>query len=350
MDRQRTSPSGATGGRYERINLFVPALCRDALDRVAPLGNFVFLLAFLAYAGWLVLFVGFTIREIFTQRDVVAVIFSDKDWIPAAIATAMGGGLLVATGQFARIVSGLAISGYAISSLYSELGTSVSLVRGYADPNTSEFSVAGAPLLIVLDIAVFVIFLHILIAGVGLVIFGRKQFWPAFSVGSELLTLRGELLLRLGVADTGFYRGGKHRITMLLARISLALGMVASILGVMLAVATLARRRPLAPDLESALPTLTIAIGALIGIGLVSLAAAAVLGRMFRRWFPPQQIGGQHDVVGRPLFLRSFRDDNVRLRSARPLSLLPLPPDVPRNLDEIILARLPEHGGVRPGR
>jgi hypothetical protein len=321
---------------YKRVRLALPAAFRDALDRSSALGNGAWMIALLLYLGWIVFFIWFCIDLMIKSEGDWQSVFSGE-FVVIVTQTAIVGLIAFAPGALMRIGGGLLLA--VLSYQFLSLGLTIAWSQigrweaaGYI---LSVSNVFGVYALLALNL----VLAQILLASLALVLFGRDRAWPAFASGGgheDNSPMR--ILYWLGVADTGFYRGGWPRAVMLFAKFSLALGIAASLAGFPMVWAYLPGA-VLAGPAELSDPRL---VSWLVGAGLAAIAISFGIGLAFRRFFPPPQFAALDEFGDRPIFLRAFRDDNVRLRNAWSLSPLPLPPDVPRNLDEIILARLPE--------
>lgn len=324
---------------YKRIDLFIPAMLRDALDRTSPLVNAAWLVAFVLYVGWVVFFVIFAGQAILTSKNPLGELFSEE-MFKYVITTAMVGGIVWLPGAYMRAVGGAMILYVSSAALFSDWPKILWGVFTITIP--SKANLISNILLIYLTIALTGILSQIWLASIALILFARDRLWAAFASGGKHEYPRlGRIMYLLGLAETGFYRGGSDKAVMLVAKFLMLMGVIGCAIG--LVVLYMMAVGP-SPKGSSTFTTadLGVATAWTLGGGLVFVGLAVAIGLAFRRFFRPSPETDLAQARGRPIFLRSYRDDSVRLRNARSLSPLPLPFDMPRNVDEMVLAQLPE--------
>ncbi len=327
--------------KYRPVNLFVPALCRDALDRIGPLGNGLWLLAMLGYVGWVLLLLGFVVADMIQRREIFSVLASG-DLFSTALGTVCVGAAAFAPTIFIRLAGGAIVLLLSGTFLVEYLALSIADMWSYASMRKpwpyGTAAIALFPLLTYLFASVFA---QATLAATGLLLFGANKSWRAFSNGGSYDDDVKRLFYWLGVPDSGFYRGARARLLMLSAKMLHAIGSLAGFVALLALALLVFRQRPDPPAEAFYSLVYASAVVAVVVCVLAALACCA-LGQYFRHRFPPPRLGERTAVEDRPVFLRSFRDDSVALASARSMSPLPLPIDLPRSLDEIILARLPQ--------
>lgn len=320
--------------RCKTVDLSVLAVFRDAIDRVGAIANGLWLIAFAIYAGWIVFLLWWIVRAAAETGSPWAVLFAPGSG-QVLLGTAIVGALPWVGASFLRIFGGLFLTYLAYVFLFEDGNA------WYAGRLYGAWAGEGFPLnwiwalLVFGAIAQVAIIAQMVIASVGLVVLGRDKTWRAFASGEGHASDGvNRLFYWLGVGKTGFYRKPASRAVMLFAKACLAIGIILWASGFVYPAL-------LASSAEGPLRQIYAPMmGAMFGAAPIAVAIA--LGFVFRRLFPPPRFRNLDDFGDRPIFLRSFRDDTVRLRNAWSLSPLPVPPDLPHSVDEIVLAKMPE--------
>lgn len=323
--------------QYRRVDLFIPALLRDTVDRVGVLSSALWTVLLVLYVGWVLFALYFIANEVLRSSAPLGELFSEGTF-EIVFATMLIGATAWSPGALVRLAGGALLFYLALAFLQDLARISWNLIAtgptGLVSWGSYAFLVAAVTLVTITSV-------QILLASIALVLFNREKLWRAFSNGTgDDDPGIGRLTYYLGLAHTGFYRGSPGKALMLGAKMLMMLGVLATSLGVALLYIALFGEEPKKVVVTKAV--LWLITSWLLSGGLGCVALTTAIGYSFRRWFRPPQYERLDAFRDRPVFLRSYRDDNVRLGRHWSLSALPLPPDLPRNVDEMVLARLPD--------